>query len=82
MAGILFGYCGDWERGVELTTRAMALNPHHPGWYGFTTCINAYRQRRYADALVIAQKLIEHVLQGLRKAGLGEDVADDVPGGR
>jgi serine/threonine protein kinase len=24
---------GDWDRGAELTRRAMALNPHHPGWY-------------------------------------------------
>jgi TolB-like protein/predicted ATPase len=57
MLGILMGYGGDWERAVELTTRAMALNPHHPGWYHFTTFFNAYRQRRDADALAVVQKI-------------------------
>lgn len=56
MLGILFGYSGDWERGVELTTRAMALNPHHPGWYRFSTFFNEYRQGHYAEALAIAQR--------------------------
>jgi tetratricopeptide (TPR) repeat protein len=32
MIGIMMGYGGDWARSVELTTRAMALNPNHPGW--------------------------------------------------
>jgi eukaryotic-like serine/threonine-protein kinase len=55
--GILMGYGGDWERGIELTTRAMALNPHHPGWYHFTTFFDAYRKERYAEALEIVQKV-------------------------
>ncbi len=57
MLGILMGYAGDWERGVELTTSAMERNPHHPGWYRFTTFFDAYRQERYAEALEIAQKI-------------------------
>jgi serine/threonine protein kinase len=57
MLGTLMGYSGDWARGMELTTRAMALNPHHPGWYHFTALYNAYRERRYTDALEVNQKL-------------------------
>ena len=55
--GILMGYGGDWERGVELTTKAMELNPHHPGWYRFTTFFNAYHQKRYEEALTIVEKM-------------------------
>jgi len=57
MAGILISYAGDWERGVELTNRAMELNPHHAGWYRFAGALNEYRQRRYANALEIVQKI-------------------------
>ena len=53
----LMGYAGDWERGVELTTKAMELNPHHPGWYRFTTFFNSYHQKRYEEALAIVQKM-------------------------
>lgn len=55
--GILTGYGGDWERAIELTTNAMALNPHHPGWYHFTSFFDAYRKRRYTAALEAVQKL-------------------------
>jgi TolB-like protein/tetratricopeptide (TPR) repeat protein len=57
MVGIMMGYAGDWERSVELTTRAMALNPQHAGWYYFNTFFNEYRQGRYSEALTIAQKI-------------------------
>jgi TolB-like protein/Flp pilus assembly protein TadD len=57
MLGILFGYSGDWEKGVELARRAMELNPLHPGWYRFSPFMNAYRQRRDAEALEIAQQI-------------------------
>jgi TolB-like protein/Flp pilus assembly protein TadD len=57
MLGILMGYAGDWERGVELTTTAMKLNPHHPGWYWFTTFFDLYRNGRYKEALATAQKI-------------------------
>jgi adenylate cyclase len=57
MIGILFGYSGDWERGVELTTAAMQLNPHHPGWYRFTTFFDHYRKGELEEALAVAQKI-------------------------
>jgi len=54
--GILMAYAGDWERGCALTQRAMELNPHHPGWYRFASCFNAYRKRDYRAALDVALK--------------------------
>jgi non-specific serine/threonine protein kinase len=81
MLGILIGYSGDWERGVELTTAAMELNPHHPGWYRFTTFFNQYRQGHYAEALEIAQKINvpdyfpTHYALAISHAHLGNDKA-------
>ena len=57
MLGLLHCYSGDWDLGIQLTTRAMDLNPHHPGWYRFGIFFNEYRQRRYAEALAIAQTI-------------------------
>ncbi len=55
--GILLGYGGDWVHSVELTTRAMDLNPDHPGWYYFNTFFNQYHRGNYAEALEIAQRI-------------------------
>ncbi len=57
MLGILYAYAGEWERGIELTNKAMQLNPHHPGWYRFASFFHAYQQSRYEEALDIAQKI-------------------------
>ncbi|MDX2466744.1 MAG: tetratricopeptide repeat protein, partial [Acidimicrobiia bacterium] len=57
MLGVLYGYSGDWKRGVELTTEAMELNPHHPGWYRFTTFFDHYLKGDYDEALKVAQKI-------------------------
>ncbi len=57
MLGILMGYAGNWQRGLELTTAAMQLNLHHPGWYRFTQFFNEYHHKRYAQALEIAQQI-------------------------
>jgi TolB-like protein/Tfp pilus assembly protein PilF len=57
MIGIMMAYGGDWDRSVELTTRAMALNPNHPGWYRFNIFFNQYRQGNYSDALDTAQRI-------------------------
>lgn len=57
LLAILLGYSGDWEQSVALTTRAMELNPDHPGWYRFNIFFNEYRQGHYAAALDIAQRI-------------------------
>ena len=57
MIGILMGYAGDWESGMEMTTRAMALNPDHPGWYRFCSFFHAYLQGDYEKALEIVERV-------------------------
>jgi len=52
--GILLSYAGNWERGCELTARAMKLNPNHPGWYRFALFNDAYRQHDYRGAVEVA----------------------------
>jgi TolB-like protein/cytochrome c-type biogenesis protein CcmH/NrfG len=55
--GILMAYAGDWDHGCALAERAMELNPHHPGWYRFSSVLNAYRKQDYRRALDIALKI-------------------------
>ena len=75
--GRLFCYSGDWERGIQLTKRAIQLSPHHPGWYHFGIFFNEYRQRRYAEALAILQTInmpdywVMHFITAMTQAQLG-----------
>jgi TolB-like protein/predicted Ser/Thr protein kinase len=55
--GLRFGDSGDWPRCLELTRAAMALNPHHPGWYRFGEFLDHYRRGEYAEALSVAEKI-------------------------
>jgi len=57
MLGILMGYAGDWDRAIEMTTRAMRLNPDHPGWYRFCTFFYEYKRGEYGKALEIAERI-------------------------
>ena len=33
--GMRLTFIGDWERGLALVTKAIALNPEHPQWYRY-----------------------------------------------
>lgn len=55
--GFLIAYSGDWERGGALSAKARSLNPHHPAWYWFVPCFDAYRKSEYHRALEFAQKV-------------------------
>ncbi|MGH9651187.1 MAG: hypothetical protein ACRD3I_12050, partial [Terriglobales bacterium] len=54
---MLIAYGGEWERGVEITRGAMALNPHHPGWYHFTLFWDHFRNHEYEEALETAKRI-------------------------
>ena len=54
--GMLLGYAGDWERGVELVERAIDLNPHHPRWVYSVLATNHYRKGDFDKALVEAKR--------------------------
>jgi TolB-like protein len=55
--GFLTAYAGDWERGGALSATARRLNPHHPGWYWFVPCFDAYRKGEYTTSLEFAHKV-------------------------
>jgi hypothetical protein len=55
--GFLTEYAGDWERGGALSAKARSLNPHHPGWYWFVPCFDAYRRGDYKTSLAFARKV-------------------------
>jgi len=56
-AGQTIAFSGDWERGCALITRAIGLNPNHPGWYWYAPFLDAYRKSDYRAALDIALKI-------------------------
>ena len=55
--GEMLIYTGDFERGLELATRAKQLNPNHPGWYWYADCYVAFRQGDDRGALEILEKV-------------------------
>jgi TolB-like protein len=55
--GFLTAYAGDWERGSAMSAKARSLNPHHPGWYWFVPCFDAYRKSEYRTSLEFAHKV-------------------------
>jgi TolB-like protein len=55
--GFLLAYDGNWERGCRLVAHARMLNPHHPGWYWFPSCFEAFQKRDYRAALDFALKV-------------------------
>jgi serine/threonine protein kinase/tetratricopeptide (TPR) repeat protein len=53
----LLTHMGEYERGCAITRRAMALNPHHPGWYHFAFFHLHYARREFAEALAAAKRI-------------------------
>jgi len=49
--GHYYAFLGQYERGAELTRRAIALNPLHPGWYRFCFARKHLAERDYAAAI-------------------------------
>lgn len=56
-AGHYYTFVGDYERGAELTQRAIVLNPLHPGWYHFSFARKYLRERNYASAIADVRKI-------------------------
>ena len=54
--GLRLVYIGEWERGVALVTKAIALNPEHPQWYLDPIIYYHYQTRDYERALMEAQR--------------------------
>jgi eukaryotic-like serine/threonine-protein kinase len=55
--GTWLAHMGEHDRGCELTERAMALNPDHPGWYHFAFFLRDYDRGAFEQALRAAKKV-------------------------
>jgi adenylate cyclase len=55
--GMFIAFAGEWERGVALADKAMALNPDHAGWYYFPSVLHDFMQGNYEAALTRGQKI-------------------------
>jgi adenylate cyclase len=55
--GLLIAFSGEWERGLALVQRAMALNPHYPDWCYLPYFYNHYRKGEYRAALQVVKKI-------------------------
>ena len=55
--GLLIAFSGEWDRGLALVQRAMALNPHLPDWVYLPYFYNHYRKGEYQTALQVLKKI-------------------------
>ncbi len=55
--GHFYAFMGDFERGHDLSCRARALNPLHPGWYHFASVRFHFSRREYDEALVELERI-------------------------
>jgi len=54
--GHYYAFLGEFEQGVELTRRAIALNPLYPGWYHFCFARKYLADGDYGAALAEVRK--------------------------
>ena len=52
--GFGVAFSGDWERGLALVDKAIALSPLHPEWYHFARVMDYFRRGEYEAALTQA----------------------------
>ena len=57
--GNLYTHAGEYERGSQLTERAMAINPRHAGWLHFAVFNRHFAAGNYAEALRAVQHQVE-----------------------
>ncbi len=53
--GIMLAFSGEWDRGVGLAAKAIALSPTHPGWFHAAAVVDFYRRGDYEAALAEAK---------------------------
>jgi adenylate cyclase len=54
--GMRLTFIGEWERGVALVTKAIALNPEHPEWYTDSIIYYHYQTGDYQRAWTESQR--------------------------
>jgi TolB-like protein/lipoprotein NlpI len=55
--GLMLAHIGEFERGANITRRAMDLNPHHAGWYHFSLIWESFNKGEYEKALEHATRV-------------------------
>lgn len=55
--GAKMGYAGEWDKGLPLIKKAMALNPYHPGGHYLALITNHYLKGEYEEVLTLVQKM-------------------------
>jgi serine/threonine protein kinase/Tfp pilus assembly protein PilF len=55
--GLLIAFSGEWDRGLALVQRAMALNPQLPDWCYLPFFYNHYRKGEYETALQVVKRI-------------------------
>jgi non-specific serine/threonine protein kinase len=55
--GLMLVHIGDFERGANITRRAMDINPHHAGWYHFSLIWESCNKGDYEKALEHATRV-------------------------
>ena len=53
-----YTYAVDWDYGVALMRKAMALNPNHPGWYWYPIAKHHMIRGEFDEAMTAARKII------------------------
>jgi TolB-like protein/class 3 adenylate cyclase len=54
--GFFTAFAGQWDRGLSMVRKAMALDPNFPGWYHHVFFYDYYRREQYEQALDEALK--------------------------
>jgi adenylate cyclase len=56
-AALIYSHLGEWRQGFELGTKAIRLNPSHPGWYNWSIVHYYFAEGDYENALPYARQL-------------------------
>lgn len=77
--GVWIAYAGNWERGMDLTQRAISLSAQPPGWFFWLPYLAHYLKEEYEAALINAQKInmpdffLTHIALATSYAQLGRE---------
>ncbi|WP_299948869.1 hypothetical protein [uncultured Ruegeria sp.] len=55
--GMRLAFNGDWDEGLAIVDRAIALNPVHPHWYHFPRIFYEFDQGNYQQALTVLDQI-------------------------
>lgn len=55
--GMRLAFSGEWDEGLTIVERAIALNPVHPHWYRFPRVFYEFDQGNYQQALTVLDQI-------------------------